>query len=544
MARNRSEALPPPSKLGQRPEARAFQIDELLPRVNDGKIRIPPFQRKSAWEDSDRLNLFDSIYRGYPIGTLLFWQREAPAARVELGSLVIDAPKRDDALWVVDGQQRITTLAEALLGRPSKGAQAIHFDLDMEKFFYSKVALVDDKAPPHQLPISVVLDANRLLEWLFSHPELGAPLRGVALDVGKRIREYNIPTYIVTTQDDHVLRTIFQRTNRAGRSLKEEDVFHSLFGSLSDEQPSDLRALAAAVSSLGFGHLDESDVLRALLAVKGISLDQDFTEVLRREDIPKALASTASALQDAIVFLRRDAGIAHVDLLPYTLPLVVLSKLFHEFPTPSERSRLLLRRWLWRGALGAQLTGAVVGMRQHLACVKQGDEEGSVQRLLALAGTEPVEDMLRFDGFSFRTARSKLQCCALSSFAPLDLRTGERIDIPGLFPDDGDEKVTFLFRGKHNAGEGAQGLANRLLHPRLPTRELVDAIISTNDEAVLRSHAISPQAQDALRKGDRAGFLALRESTLARLVRDYFQRQAEWGADDSGSLEAMIVDED
>ncbi|WP_437748156.1 hypothetical protein WMF39_40970 [Sorangium sp. So ce1504] len=121
------------------------------------------------------------------------------------------------------------------------------------------------------------------------------------------------------------------------------------------------------------------------------------------------------------MFLRRDAGFAHVELLPYTLPIVVLSKFFYEFPTPRDRSRLLLRRWLWRGALGARLTGATVGMRQHLACIRKDDEEGSVQRLLALAGTAPAEDVQHLRSFHFARARSKLQCCALASLGPRDL---------------------------------------------------------------------------------------------------------------------------
>src|SRR5580700_11908833 len=92
----------PQQQLEHRPEAKAFQLDELLRKVGGGLVRIPFFQRGLMWEDSDRLELFDSINRGYPIGTLLFWQRVAPAQRVVLGRLTLDAPRREDALWVVD----------------------------------------------------------------------------------------------------------------------------------------------------------------------------------------------------------------------------------------------------------------------------------------------------------------------------------------------------------------------------------------------------------------------------------------------------------
>ena len=104
MATARTQTAPP--QLERRPEAKAFQIDDLLTQVPDGAIRIPPFQRGLKWEDKDRLELCDSIYRGYPVGTLLFWKHSAPAARIPLGRLTVDAPARSDTLWVVDGQPR------------------------------------------------------------------------------------------------------------------------------------------------------------------------------------------------------------------------------------------------------------------------------------------------------------------------------------------------------------------------------------------------------------------------------------------------------
>ena len=346
-------------------------------------------------------------------------------------------------------------------------------------------------------------------------PKISAAQRILAVNVGKRIREYQVPSYIVEASDDQVLRTIFHRINRSGRQLEETDVFHALFSSLSPKQPSDLRQLAQRSEKWGFGSLAESDVLNALLAVQGIPLDREFTEALAHEDVPAALRATDAALREAIVFLRRDADISHVELLPYALPIVVLSKFFHVFSAPKARSRLRLRRWLWRGALGARLTGATVGMRQHLACIREGDEEGSVERLLKLAGGSPAEDVQHLDGFHFARARSKLQCCALASLHPRDLSTGDQLDVPELLsaprPDERAEKVTIIVRSQRANKELAQSLSNRMLYPRMPGQELIQAIIAMEDKATLASHAITRDAQRALRAGDVDRFLELRK---------------------------------
>jgi hypothetical protein len=108
---------------------------------------------------------------------------------------------------------------------------------------------------------------------------------------------------------------------------------------------------------------------------------------------------------------------------------------------------------------------------------------------------------------------------------------------------ESEERVTTILRGKLAGDERGRGLANRVLHPRIPSPEIVKAISNSTDERVLASHAISQQAQRALRDRDVARFLALREQTLRDVVDRYFRRQAEWGADDSPSLESMIVSE-
>ncbi len=85
--------------------------------VRRGVVRIPSFQRPLKWRTVDVLALFDSIYRGYPVGSFLLRKGAAPAATLEIGPLSIDGPETQEALWVVDGQQRLIALT-AGLSRP------------------------------------------------------------------------------------------------------------------------------------------------------------------------------------------------------------------------------------------------------------------------------------------------------------------------------------------------------------------------------------------------------------------------------------------
>lgn len=579
-----------PPSLSGRPLAKAFQIDQLLRQVSEGAIRIPHFQRPLNWTDSDRLELFDSIYRGYPIGTLLFWKKSAPAQQVSLGKLSIYANERSDALWVVDGQQRITTLAEALLQSPEPKERAIFFDLEKEEFVYKRQggeeanaeelqrqtkrpaderlnaedpqrqmnlwempseqlsnlpSSIPQPEPANRIPVAKLLDSNHLVEWALERPTLDPKLRHRAIDAGKRIREYQVPSYIVETDKEEILRTVFLRINQTGHRLEDKDVFHALFASQSPEKPSDLKTLAEGLRPLGFGQVPENEILNALRAVNSLPLHHDFAQALDPVHASEFLRKTDSALRRAIEFLKNDAQIPHFELLPYKLPLAVLAKFFYLFSNPKRRSRILLRRWLWRGALAQRHTGATLGLQRHLDLVHENDEDGSVQRLLPLTGSQPAPDADVVEHFHFNNAKSKLQGSALASLVPLHIQTQKPIDIGALLSEAHPKTLPQLIHRPPSKMALAGGLANRILHPELGTpSELILALQNTNSRAVLDSHCIGKNAQDALKRENFEAFLTLRGQALEKIVHQYFEKQAEWDADDSPSLASMIIEED
>jgi uncharacterized protein with ParB-like and HNH nuclease domain len=86
-----------------------YSIDTLLGWVKSGEIAIPEIQRPFVWEPVQVRDLLDSLYRGYPIGYLITWR--TPKLRLKDGTL--STGKR----ILIDGQQRITALMTALLGR-------------------------------------------------------------------------------------------------------------------------------------------------------------------------------------------------------------------------------------------------------------------------------------------------------------------------------------------------------------------------------------------------------------------------------------------
>src|SRR5712671_3786616 len=93
----------------QRYSVTPHPIESLLTWVKSGEIAIPEIQRPFVWEPVKVRNLFDSLYRGYPVGYLIAWRN--PTVKLK------DGPSSAGKRVLIDGQQRVTALMAALLGQ-------------------------------------------------------------------------------------------------------------------------------------------------------------------------------------------------------------------------------------------------------------------------------------------------------------------------------------------------------------------------------------------------------------------------------------------
>lgn len=533
--------------LENRPEARAFKIEDMMLEIRKGRLRIPSFQRRLAWDRNDARKLLDSLYRGYPVGTLLLWQTSAPADEWQWGALRLQAPESTDALWVVDGQQRLVSLARILLTSDEEFDDfALYFDLDAAEFVFPSSISKSEDDRSRWLPMNSLLDSERLFEWLYERAP-SPERRARALQLGKRIREYDIPAYIVRNGSEATLREIFGRLNSTGKRLEASEVFDALNGARSGQRPSTLTGMAQALmESTGFGRVDEDILYRLLRVLHGADVIQSGRDdPLRLNEIEATglYAETEHAARRAIEFIRRDVGIPHYLLMPYKQPLVTLGKFFHHHPKPNARSRELLARWVWRGALSGAHRGDSVSTRTALDQVVPNDEEGSVQRMLQMVGHQRPPLPQVADRFHFRYAASKLQALALLELNPRDLQTGEPLDFGSLldYRETGTNPPLTQIIGVRTDNKLFKSVANRLAHPELPG---LRRVLELSDEATLTSHAIDTDARLALLAGDHEGFLNLRAQALAPHFESVFARHARWDSPDRPSISALVIEDE
>lgn len=86
-----------------------YTVETLLSNIKSGNIAIPEMQRPFVWDSSKVRDSIDSLYMGFPVGYIIVWQN--PDVKLK------DGTKSSGKKVLIDGQQRITAMAAAIVGQ-------------------------------------------------------------------------------------------------------------------------------------------------------------------------------------------------------------------------------------------------------------------------------------------------------------------------------------------------------------------------------------------------------------------------------------------
>lgn len=222
-----------------------YSVNMLLNYVETSQIAIPQLQRPFVWKGKQVKELIDSLYQGYPIGYLIVWQSSSVRLK--------DGGRASGKKILIDGQQRITALMAAILGKEvldekyQKKRIQIGFNPcageEEEKFAVSSSKLLED---PRWIPdISVLFDKNFAYrrfesEYLAKNPDADPKVLDEAISKLKDIAANEVGVVELSfLLDIDVVTEIFIRINSQGKPLNQEDFAMSKI-SVNEEQGGDL----------------------------------------------------------------------------------------------------------------------------------------------------------------------------------------------------------------------------------------------------------------------------------------------------------------
>lgn len=93
-----------------------YTLSSLIDAISNGQLGLPDIQRPFVWKNVKVRDLFDSMYRGYPVGYFLFWETGVGPGTRQIGT---DQKQLVPSRVIVDGQQRLTSLYAVMKGRRS-----------------------------------------------------------------------------------------------------------------------------------------------------------------------------------------------------------------------------------------------------------------------------------------------------------------------------------------------------------------------------------------------------------------------------------------
>ena len=393
--------------------------------------------------------------------------------------------------------------------------------------------------PEHWFPVGSALSTGEGLAWQQERPWLTDADLDRCDDVIQAIRDYTLPAYVVTGDDEHAVREMFDRLNNSGRRLTQAEIFDALHTVTDQMEPSNLAALAAAVKGFGFGEIPDRVLMRSVLAIRQGRVDRDFRREFRDDtDRQEAFKKTEHALGVVVDFLRDEVGIPHVRVLPYMLFVPVLTRFVALFGPPEGRAAELLRRWVWRGsAVGVAPQGNTAALRRNCLAV-ENDPVRSADRLLRLLPTEAWQP----DPTAFRPnqAQAKLNLLTLLANRPRVLaappgsedRVGMPIDPVWLLEQDWNPLVPITTAG----GLRQASLASRVVHPRDVPDVMLHTLIDRADAVSLESHFIDQTCVRHLSEGHEDLFLTRRFAHLETAIEEHVQENALFGFPDGPGL--------
>lgn len=350
------------------PENHNKKYESLFVEIDTGQIKLPMFQREFVWEKEQSAKLIDSILKGFPIGTFIFWKtKEELRSYKEVGNHRLpETPKGDYVQYILDGQQRITSLYAIRKG--------IRITKDGKEINYQDIFIDLDSDPEGDDPIVTTenLTEQNPGKYISVHRLLTCQLTDLLDEFEKenlkkiefykgRLVNYDFSTITIKDYPIEIACEVFSRINTGGKALT---VFEIMVAKTYDESKKfDLAERyeilrdgsddeRQCLTSAKFETLPESLIMQCVSAITQRAVRGRDILKIKREDFISNWKPMSDSLFTAIDFIRSELRIPVSHLLPYPALLIPITYYFHETknrkPTPKQ-TRLLEQFFYWTG---------------------------------------------------------------------------------------------------------------------------------------------------------------------------------------------------
>jgi hypothetical protein len=336
-------------------------LEDLLEDIAKGVYKIPKFQREFVWKSSQMIELFDSILKGYPIGSLLFWKTEGYKTKNEIGPYIIEQ-KSNEIRYVLDGFQRISTLFGVLINPKNVDKVnsselnnfSIFFDIKDNSFNFIRSR---KNADIFSIPLYKIYDNREMFNYIreLDKEDISESDKSNYFEMVRNLHDilhkYKLPYVEIRGGDIKSAVEIFSRVNSRGTEISEDFMLSALSYNietgflLSDSITEFLNSL----NHYNFEELKRDTVLNCISnGINGkIYFDVKIEDLVHNPNLELLVNSTYVYIVKAVEFLYKKLFIIDSRLLPYPSQLIFIVEYFKIHNNITNEQAEALKKWFW-----------------------------------------------------------------------------------------------------------------------------------------------------------------------------------------------------
>ena len=335
----------------------------LVEKLASGEIVLPDIQRDYVWAGAQIPRLLDSLYREWPVGSVLLWTTNL-SIPTKPAAVVQGTPATGKPAILLDGQQRLSTIARVMLPDaipPGEKRPDVRFSPETSEFKTANAVQKHDKR---------WISASEILRSGAQFRELIKPLglnqadedswTDVLADVARRVREYSVPVQTVHVDDYETVAEIFNRVNTGGTRLSKGDL---VIGSMAARWSGGRDAVESFEAEMrAAGWPINREVLLRIVSVLALGSPNHIRllELKTEQAWIAGWTDAVHAVRNAVAFLKDDARIPTRAMLPTEYVLLLPAVFLHDFDASFESGEAdKLARWVYLASAFGHYSGSL-----------------------------------------------------------------------------------------------------------------------------------------------------------------------------------------
>ncbi|MBW6475122.1 MAG: DUF262 domain-containing protein [Anaerolineaceae bacterium] len=438
-----------------------YKIMDLVKELKEDKFLIPTFQREFVWQQNNISKLWDSIFKFYPIGSILYWETDSYLhTHRKLGGF--EFPHDEDSVrkfkewkYILDGQQRATSLLITLLGGRGKVENdqefdfTIYFDAVKGEFFFANEL---EKRKKNYINEKFLIRLRDVPNWSFLYYGEIAAENGFTSEIESNLNQidrifsdYKIPVVRIKGVEVNEVCEIFERINQEGKRLDPVDII--VARTYQTENPEKnysgfylreyLKSFKEKLVQQGnrYQDLDDLTVIQMIALCRRKEDEETRSRYgitpaslqnLTAEDFEQHWVTSEKTILNTIKFLS-DMKVHGPNLLPFTYIMLPLCYYLHKNSHPNKD---VMRQWFWRTVFGLDEFRSSTAVYEYCEQFFRPLEEGKPYQI------EPLRisiDKLIRTSYNYRNSLSRAVLAFLAYQNPLDFSDPHAVVLDNVY---------------------------------------------------------------------------------------------------------------